>query len=465
MPRIATQAELLADPAIVPNNDVWTESDTAVMSANGLLFYYREGNGLLPYASLPILGPSVAPGSCFPARPSVSRCPPACSVIASISIAELVECVEGLGRLPALQDAICEGSEECPTECEVIEGMESPALVACIPSDNRTDVLCVLMQQPEITPEALVVCADGAGLTAALQALICAPVTIQLQDSAANPIGAPDVYAPGTTTTKTAPDGTIRTTDGLTPVGAVLSNGTFDLQQSVIKYIDAAGAAQVTAASDTEYSGGTLRPAAVVPRRQVLNTAGNPANATYADLDDLVAGTLPIAQDGTVTINNSVPTLLHTVPVVSNGAATQAIADSTITKPDATTEGLPATVALDVRDYRSGIAYQFGGSAWSGQSASYRTGDEGDLWASGWFGYTPPVYPLSFARLGADRVTLAENNIHGNTDRFTDRSGGQTYSDDIVQDHLTGTEWYRVLQSAATWNDAIDGAIALSVGG
>jgi hypothetical protein len=72
---------------------------------------------------------------------------------------------------------------------------------------------------------------------------------------------------------------------------------------------------------------------------------------------------------------------------------------------------------------------------------------------------------LRLARLGADRVTLAENNVHGNTNRFTDRSGGQTYSDNIVQDHLTGIEWYRVLQTAATWNSAIDGALALSVGG
>lgn len=201
-------------------------------------------------------------------------------------------------------------------------------------------------------------------------------------------------------------------------------------------------------------------PSAVI---QLRDSSGNAIGSP----DSYVPGTVAdkTAPDGTVTINNSVPTLLHTVSVKSNGAATQAIADSTITKPDGTTVGLPATVALDVRDYRSGIAYQFGGTHWSGQSTSYRTGDEGDLYGTSWFSYAPPVYPTHYARLGANRTTLAANNIHGNTDRFTDRSGGQTYSDDIVQDHLTGIEWYRVLQTAATWNDAIDGAEALSVGG
>lgn len=348
----------------------------------------------------------------------------------------------------------CEGGTECPEPCDVVVTLVNDAqLVPCIPSGDRTAVLCALMQMPEITVEAVVVCADGAGLTAGLQAALCSScgpltiringvdysevsdpcdtvagvrvkdaddndvgsldgttwripsVTVQLKDSANNNIGSADSYLPGANTSKTAPDATVQLKDS-----AGVNIGSADSYRS--------------------------------------NSSNNKT-----------------APDGTVTINNSVPTTLHTVAVKSNGSATQAIADSTITKPDGTTVGLPATVALDVRDYRSGIAYQFGGTHWSGQSTSYRTGDEGGLYGASWFSYAPPVYPTHYARLGANRTTLASNNIHGNTDRFTDRSGGQTYSDDIVQDHLTGIEWYRVLQTAATWNDAIDGAESMSVGG
>ena len=90
----------------------------------------------------------------------------------------------------------------------------------------------------------------------------CDNVTVQLQDSAASPIGAPDVYPAGTVTTKTAPD-------------------------------------------------------------------------------------------GSVTINNSVPTTLHTVAVRSNGTATQVIADSTaviknLNGTTIKTEAIPAAVSENI---------------------------------------------------------------------------------------------------------------------
>jgi hypothetical protein len=200
---------------------------------------------------------------------------------------------------------------------------------------------------------------------------------------------------------------------------------------------------------------------------QLRDSAAN--NIGSADTYAAGTNTTKTAPDGTVTIRNSVPTTLHSVAVKSNGSETQDIADSTITRPDATTEGLPATVALDVRNYRSGIAYQFGLVLASGQTTAYRTGDEGSFRADGFFGYTPPVYPTSFALLGADFVTLASNNIHGNTLRFTARDGSAAATSGlrIVQDHLTGLEW-RVpasMPAATTWNTAIDTAVADSTGG
>jgi hypothetical protein len=116
----------------------------------------------------------------------------------------------------------------------------------------------------------------------------------------------------------------------------------------------------------------------------------------------------------------------------------------------------------------SGIAYQFGYALWSGQQVSYRTGDEGWLFQNGWFDYTPPVYPLNYAKMGADWYTLQANNIHGNTSRFTDRTGAQTYATAVVQDHLTGIEHGLLIANsaaAATWNNVIDGAEGLTLGG
>ncbi len=87
----------------------------------------------------------------------------------------------------------------------------------------------------------------------------------------------------------------------------------------------------------------------------------------------------------------------------------------------------------------------------TGQTTSYRTGDDGDLEAG---------RNVSF-------FILAENNVFGNTNRFTDELGGQTYTKNIVIDWSTynGSTvlgWRRT-QTGATWNNAIDGAQAVSI--
>ena len=202
---------------------------------------------------------------------------------------------------------------------------------------------------------------------------------------------------------------------------------------------------------------------------QLVDTADNPIGAPV-NVEPESTGNTITAPDGSVTIRNSALTTLHTVAVRSNGTATQTIADSTITKPDGTTEGLPATVALDVRTYRSGIVYNFGYILASGQTASYRTGDEGSYRSAGFFNYTRPVYPSAYAELSSGTWdTLAANNIHGNTLRFTDRTGAAaaTSGNRVIQDHFTGLEWYipSILPAATTWNAAIDAAEASTVEG
>jgi hypothetical protein len=90
------------------------------------------------------------------------------------------------------------------------------------------------------------------------------------------------------------------------------------------------------------------------------------------------------------------------------------------------------------------------------QTVSYRTGDDGDIEAG---------RDLSF-------FTLSENNIFGNTNRFTDELGGQTYTNNIVIDHSTydGSKvlgWFRQARPTVgtyTWNQSIDNALAFSIG-
>jgi hypothetical protein len=89
----------------------------------------------------------------------------------------------------------------------------------------------------------------------------------------------------------------------------------------------------------------------------------------------------------------------------------------------------------------------------TGQTTSYVTGDDGDIQAG---------------RL-VDFNILSTNNPFGNTDRFTDTLGGQTYTNNIVIDWSTfdGTTvlgYYKVIAGNQTWNNAINSALLVSAG-
>ena len=87
----------------------------------------------------------------------------------------------------------------------------------------------------------------------------------------------------------------------------------------------------------------------------------------------------------------------------------------------------------------------------TGQTTSYRTGDDGDLEAGRNTSFT----------------VLAENNPFGNTNRFTDELGGQTYTKNIVIDWSTydgaTVLGFRRTKSQTVWNSAIDGALVVSI--
>jgi hypothetical protein len=91
----------------------------------------------------------------------------------------------------------------------------------------------------------------------------------------------------------------------------------------------------------------------------------------------------------------------------------------------------------------------------TGQTTSYRTGDDGDLQEG----------------RDVDFFTLDYTNPFGNTNRFTDELGGQTYANNIVIDWSTYNDatgkvlgWDRsnYINNLVTWNDAIDNALSNS---
>ena len=90
----------------------------------------------------------------------------------------------------------------------------------------------------------------------------------------------------------------------------------------------------------------------------------------------------------------------------------------------------------------------------TGQTTSYRTGDDGDLEAG----------------RATDFYTLASNNPFGNTNRFTDELGGSTYTNNIVidwstYDGSTVLGWRRTTNGGnINWDNSIDGALATSIG-
>jgi len=90
----------------------------------------------------------------------------------------------------------------------------------------------------------------------------------------------------------------------------------------------------------------------------------------------------------------------------------------------------------------------------TGQTTSYRTGDDGDLESGRATSFT----------------VLASNNPFGNTNRFTSELGTQTYTNNIVIDWSTynGSTVLGISRVAIatgnTWNQAVDNSLSYSVG-
>lgn len=192
-----------------------------------------------------------------------------------------------------------------------------------------------------------------------------------------------------------------------------------------------------------------------------IQTRPVPANCTVAATPSLC---LP------VTIKNTLLTLLSSTASggsytvtdsnVSNSDDSYSVdvpAETSLELPDVDhTDSNGATVTLPAMTAMTCSPSPVGAKVLkTGQTTSYRTNDDGDLQAG----------------RATDFSTLASNNPFGNTNRFTDELGGQTYANDIVIDWTTydGAEvlGIKLAQvSGGTWYNYIDLIIpALTTGG
>lgn len=171
-----------------------------------------------------------------------------------------------------------------------------------------------------------------------------------------------------------------------------------------------------------------------------------------------------------ININKSDSTLIATIPSVKD----YNVADSAVTVNGNAYANVKATDGLDIPvEYEngtpvgtinagvveipnpivpSGIAYCRPQP--TGQTTIYRTGDNGDHLALGTYDYTPPPYPIHTVKL-VNFVTLENNNIYGNTLRFTDELGTQVFANGVFIDHFTKLMW-AILRSFGNFNDSID---------
>jgi hypothetical protein len=136
----------------------------------------------------------------------------------------------------------------------------------------------------------------------------CDDVTIQLVDSAANNIGSPDVYAAGTTTTKTAPDGSFQVKDSAgTNIGspvAVRSNQTGVTATAPDATVQLKDSAAVDIGSPVAYKSNSSN-----------NLTAPDATVTFGGLPFL-----SVPSDGTVDIDCN--TLLDAAYAVDGGSVT-----------------------------------------------------------------------------------------------------------------------------------------------
>jgi hypothetical protein len=198
--------------------------------------------------------------------------------------------------------------------------------------------------------------------------------------------------------------------------------------------------------SDASYqatvaSGGTL----VLPNTSVVLKNSALTTISTTSLPSSVSGNIT-APDGTA--KNSDNSYSVSVP----SGATVTMPDINFTDSNGITTQVPSNI--DIVASACGAGASVGMKLMkTGQTISYRTGDDGDIEAGRATSFT----------------ILASNNPFGNTNRFTDELGTQTYTNNIVidwstYDGSTVLGYKRTVMSSAIWDNQIDNCLAVSIG-
>lgn len=238
----------------------------------------------------------------------------------------------------------------------------------------------------------------------------------------------------------TAPDGTVnvnKSDSTLISAQTVLSNGTtnYNVADSTAVLKDTAGVTLSTTAIKATESEDITAPDADVEN----------SDASYTDT--IESGSTLVVPDSDINVNSSLEGTVVSIKTID------------INLTDGTSTVTPTSVSVsgnvvDIEVPAAGGAPVGATLMKTGQTTSYRTGDDGDLEAG----------------RATDFFTLASNNPFGNTNRFTDELGGTTYTNDIVidwstYDGSTVLGWRRTTNGVnINWDDSIDNALLTSIG-
>ena len=243
------------------------------------------------------------------------------------------------------------------------------------------------------------------------------------------------------------PDETINITDQL---GNVLDTITFPVYSTVNIDIDSYITPCTDATYDLEDSLGNPLSSGSIPSGTndvIVAPDGNVENSDASYTDTVESGGTLVLTDSNVNVNSNLEGTVVSVKTI----------DIDVT--DGTNPVIPTSIGIVGNTVTIEVPAAGGAPVGAklmktGQTTSYRTGDDGDLEEG----------------RATDFFTLASNNPFGNTNRLTDELGGQTYTNDIVidwstYDGATVLGYYRVSNGVnINWNDAIDNSLTFTIG-
>lgn len=198
---------------------------------------------------------------------------------------------------------------------------------------------------------------------------------------------------------------------------------------------------------------------------------------TMTACDDLVSPS--ICADATYLVQNSDATTIASGTIASGGSATIALVDIDININGADEGDIPASTDVSVNLSDSSGTVTPDAISVTGSTVNITLPDNQPPFIGADLVKTNQSTPYNLYDDGTykygratDALTIASNNPFGNTNRFTDELGGQTYANNIVIDwttfdnvNKTVVGFDRTKRGTDTFNNACTNAAALTTGG